>query len=127
MKTLLALAAVLCLVPAAARACPGCNDEKAQHTHAKAGPANAPQAEKPAAPLAADQARVTIPVAGMHCDHCISRVTTALTKVDGVKSVDASLEKGQAVVAFEKGKVDASKLVETINALGFEAGAPVPN
>ncbi len=128
MKILLALAALFCLVPAAAHACPGCNEEKAQYTHAKAAPAGAPQAQAQApSPLPQGQARVTIPVSGMHCDHCISRMKTALTQIDGVKSVDASLEKGQAVVAVEKGKVDPSKLVETINGLGFEAGAPAQN
>jgi copper ion binding protein len=70
---------------------------------------------------------VTIPVSGMHCSHCVSRVKAALTKMEGVRAVDADLDKGQAVVSFEKDKVDAAKMVEAIDTLGFKAGAPVPN
>ena len=123
MKTLFVLAAVACLAPVVTRACPGCDKDSREHTHAKAStttPHTMP-------PLAAGESRVVIPVAGMHCEHCVSRVKTALTDMDGVKSVDASLEDGRAVVAFEKGKVLPSKLVEAINALGYKAGKPVPN
>ena len=124
MKTLLVLATVACLAPVVTRACPGCDKEDAEHTHARASTSGTPHAMPP---LAAGESRVVIPVAGMHCEHCVSRVKAALTKVDGVKSVDASLEDGRAVVAFKKGKVEPSKLVEAIDALGYKAGNPVPN
>jgi copper chaperone CopZ len=61
----------------------------------------------------------------MHCGHCVARVESALARLDGVKLADASLEGGEAVVVFEKSKLGASKLVETIDALGFKAGTPV--
>ncbi len=124
MKTLLVLATVACLAPAVTRACPGCDKDSPEHTHAKASTADTPQAMPP---LAAGESRVVIPVAGMHCEHCVSRVKTALSKVEGVKSVDADLEGARAVVAFEKSKVEPSKLVETINGLGYKAGNPVQN
>jgi len=130
MKTLIVTAALAFLAPPAARACEDCDMHKGDHhEHAKATTAAAaPAAAAPAAaPLAANEARVTIPISGMHCGHCADRVKTALEGVQGVKSVDANLEKGQAVVAFEKEKVKSSKLVETIDALGFKAGQPVQN
>lgn len=124
MRTLLVLATVACLAPVVTRACPGCDKDGPEHTHAKASTTGTPHALPP---LAAGESRVMIPVAGMHCEHCVSRVKTALTEMDGVKSVDANLEDGRAVVAFEKGKVEPSKLVEAINALGYKAGKPVRN
>jgi copper chaperone CopZ len=122
MKTLfvVAIAAAGWLLPGAASACEGCDHH--QHDHAvsqKAPPA--------AAQLAPGEARVKIPVAGMHCRHCVSRVESALSKVDGVRRADVSLEGAEAVVVFEKSKVATSKLVETIDALGFKPGAPVQN
>jgi copper chaperone CopZ len=63
----------------------------------------------------------------MHCDHCATRVTAALSKVEGVKTARADHEKGQAVVTVEKGKLDAAKLVGAIDALGFKGGAPAVN
>ncbi|BDG09373.1 heavy-metal-associated domain-containing protein [Anaeromyxobacter paludicola] len=127
MKTLIVAAALAFLAPAAALACEECGmtHEGAHHEHAKAGAAATPSAA--ATPLAADEARVTIPITGMHCDHCVQRVKTALQGIEGVKRVDASLEKSQAVVAFQKEKVKPAKLAEAIDALGFKAGAPVQN
>ena len=123
MKSLIVLVAIACLVPAAAHACPSCEG----HNHAKATTSGVSQTTAAAAPLAAGESRVTIPVSGMHCSHCVSRVKAALMKMGGVKSVDADLDKGQAVVAFELGKVDTSKMVEAIDGLGFKAGTPSQN
>jgi len=127
MTKLLALAALAALAPAVALACAGCDSDKAMQTTAQAQPA-APTGER-AQPvvLAASDTQVTIPVSGMHCDHCISRVKASLARVNGVKSVDANLEKGQAVVAYEKGKVDPAQLAQAIEAAGFKPGAPVQN
>jgi len=127
MKSLLVLVAIASLVPAAAHACPGCEMAKAEHGHAKATTPGGSQAPTATAPLAHGESRVTIPVSGMHCSQCVSRVKATLTKMDGVKSVDADLDKGQAVVSFEKGKVDTSKMVEAIDGLGFKAGTPSQN
>jgi copper chaperone CopZ len=54
-------------------------------------------------------------------------VESALAKLDGVKWAEASLQDGEAVVVFDKSKLAASKLVETIDALGFTAGTPIQN
>jgi copper chaperone CopZ len=126
MKSLLVLASIACLGPAAALACPRCEMEKTSHEHAKATTA-APHASAATAPLKAGESRVTIPISGMHCSICASRVKAALTRMDGVRTVDADVDERRAVVSFETGKVDASKMVEAIDALGFKAGAPVPN
>ncbi len=121
MKTLLAtiVATVMLLIPGAASACPCCD----YHHHSdRAAPAATVSAAS--AQLAPGEARVTIPVVGMHCGHCASRVEAALAHVEGVRLVDANLDPGEAVVVYDKSKVEASKLAEAINALGFKAGTP---
>ncbi len=109
-------AVVALLLPTEASACDCCNHHG---SHASAPAATAP--------LAAGEARVTIPVAGMHCGHCASRVEAALTKLTGVKVADASVDSGQVVVVFEDSKTRPAKLVEAIDGLGFRAGTPVQN
>ncbi len=118
------LAAALWLAPAAASACEACGQDHAAHA-AKHDAAHAEHATAAAAKLAPGEARVRIPVTGMHCEHCAERVEAALTKLDGVKRADASLAKGEAVVVFETSKVAAAKLVEAIDAVGYKAGKPV--
>ncbi len=43
----------------------------------------------------------TIKIDGMMCEHCVKRVTNALTAVAGVKSAAVSLENGSAEVEFD--------------------------
>jgi copper chaperone CopZ len=119
MKHLLILVtgATLWLAPAAAQAC-GCCDHHDDHH------AGAAAAQPATAKLGPGEARVEIPIAGMHCGHCASRVEAALGKLDGVRSTDVRLSDGKVVVVFEKAKLAPSKLVETIDALGFKAGTP---
>jgi copper chaperone CopZ len=112
----IALGASLWLAPTAAQACGCCNHD----THH----AGAPPAQPAGATPGPGEARVEIPVTGIHCGHCASRIETALERLDGVRSADVRLSDGKVVVVFEKAKLAPSKLVETIDALGFEAGAP---
>jgi copper chaperone CopZ len=90
---------------------------------AAATPARA-EGPKPAAPAAAARATATIPVKGMHCGGCAATVAGALRKVPGVREVQVSLEKEQAVVVYEKARTDEKKLVEAIRSSGYEAGTP---
>jgi copper ion binding protein len=48
----------------------------------------------------------TISIEGMTCGHCAARVTKALQAVNGVKGVDVSLERKNAVLEGD-GLVDA--------------------
>ena len=120
MKMLLAfvVAMLVWLVPGAASACDCCG----HHRHSTAGGSSAPAAQ-----LGPGEVRVKIPVAGMHCGHCASRVESALSKLKGVKRADTNLDPGEAIVVFESSKIATSKLVETIDALGFKAGTPAQN
>jgi copper ion binding protein len=113
---MIAAAAALWLAPGVAQAC-GCCDHQDHHAAAPATPATAR--------LGPGEARVEIPVSGMHCGHCAARVEAAVQKLDGVKTADVQLHDGKVVVVFEKAKLAPAKIVEAIDALGFKAGPPV--
>jgi copper chaperone len=108
------------LVPTASSACDDCA-QGAHHAQAAAATKAA------SAQLGPGEVRVRIPVAGMTCGHCVSRVEAALAKLEGVRLAEASVERGEAVVVFEKTKLAPAKLVETIDALGYKAGTPAQN
>lgn len=111
-----ATALAVAVVPASALACGCCDHDHHGGLHSTAA---AP------AKLGPGEARVEIPIAGMHCGHCATRVENAVQKLDGVKTAEVRLDDGKVVVVFEKSKVAVPKIVETIDALGFKAGAPV--
>jgi mercuric ion transport protein len=80
-------------------------------------------AEASAQPLAG-LARATIPVEGMTCATCEFAVNTALRRVDGVKSADASAAAKSVVVDYDGEKTSVPRLVEAINATGYHATLP---
>lgn len=71
--------------------------------------------------FAGDLKKETISVDGMTCNACVEKVSSALKAVDGVKSVDVSLEKAQAVVEYDG--EDTKVLSAAIVNAGFNTGA----
>lgn len=67
---------------------------------------------------------VAVPVDGMICQVCAGGVKSALEDIPGVRDVEVSLEKRNAVVHFEEGKVHVDQLTRAITNLGLKAGAP---
>lgn len=61
-----------------------------------------------------------IHVEGMMCKHCAAHVEEELKKIDGVISVDVSLEKKQASVTLNK-DVDDQALFGAIKKAGYNA------
>jgi len=66
-------------------------------------------------------ATVTIQVEGMTCGGCAVSVQQALAKREGVKSVEVSFEKKQAIVKYDPAKLTPQQLAEVINQTGFKA------
>lgn len=64
---------------------------------------------------------VTIRVSGMKCGNCSSSVAKALKATAGVKDVEVSSAKGEAVITYDDEKVNEAKLREVINSTGFKA------
>ncbi|MBI4657583.1 MAG: heavy-metal-associated domain-containing protein [Verrucomicrobia bacterium] len=54
----------------------------------------------------------------MTCEMCTAGVKKSLTKLDGVKTADVSLDKGQAIVTFDPAKVTTGKLIAAIGKAG---------
>ena len=63
----------------------------------------------------------TLNVKGMTCGACVNRVKNAVGKLDGVQSVDVSLEKGIAEVSYIPAKISSDELVASIDKTGFTA------
>jgi len=69
-------------------------------------------------------AKITIPVSGMHCAACQSRVQSALAKTEGVKDATVNLMLNNATVTFDDNAVQPEALVETIKSTGYDATLP---
>ena len=77
------------------------------------------------APPAPDQtSKVVIPLTGMTCAACQSRVQRTLSRTPGVADASVNLMMGNATVAYDPGAVTPDTLVETIRATGYGAELP---
>ncbi|MCY1274639.1 mercuric transport protein periplasmic component [compost metagenome] len=66
---------------------------------------------------------VTLSVPGMTCAACPITVKKALTKVEGVRQVDVSFDKREAVVTFDDAKTSVQKLTEATTNAGYPSSA----
>jgi len=69
----------------------------------------------------AGEKKAEMKVDGMTCNGCVSKVKSSLEKVDGVKSVEVSLENSMAVVVFDDTKTNESTLKNAVNQSGYKA------
>ena len=63
---------------------------------------------------------VTLGISGMTCGGCVRSVTNVLTPLDGVAKAEVSLEKNNAVVAYDPAKVAVEQLRRIVVEAGFE-------
>ncbi|MGC8521922.1 MAG: heavy metal translocating P-type ATPase [Steroidobacteraceae bacterium] len=71
----------------------------------------------PASPINADY--LTVPVEGMTCASCVSRVERALNALPSVRA-SVNLATERADVHFDAARVSAAQLAETVRAAGYE-------
>ncbi len=64
--------------------------------------------------------RVTLPVEGMSCASCTSRVEQALADIEGVASATVNLATERADVAFDLNRLRTSDLVQVVEEAGYE-------
>jgi Cu+-exporting ATPase len=69
----------------------------------------------------------TIPVTGMTCAACSSRVQRTLERAQGVSSANVNLMTGGATVAYDPAVTSPERLVETIRGTGYGAELPLPD
>ena len=63
---------------------------------------------------------VTLGISGMTCGGCVRSVTNVLTALDGVAKAEVSLEKRNAVVDYDPGRVGIEQLKHSVAEAGFE-------
>jgi P-type Cu+ transporter len=85
-----------------------------------------PDAAAPAVPTA-ENASIRIPVTGMTCAACSSRIQRALEKQPGVAGANVNLMMNTATVSFDPTAVTADRLVEAIRATGYGAQLAAPD
>ncbi|HEY2066938.1 MAG TPA: heavy metal translocating P-type ATPase [Gemmatimonadaceae bacterium] len=71
--------------------------------------------------------KVVIPVTGMTCAACQSRVQRTLNNVPGVSDAAVNLMMGSATVTYDPTAVQPDALVESIRSTGYGAELPVPD
>ena len=76
---------------------------------------------------AESSARVVIPVSGMTCAACQSRVQRTLSRTPGVRDASVNLMMGNATVSYDPSAIAPDDLVQTIRDTGYGAELPVPD
>jgi len=64
---------------------------------------------------------IEFPIRGMTCASCVSRITRALRKLDGVERVRVDLGRETAMVRRDRGVVSDDDLEDAVAAAGYEA------
>lgn len=115
--------------------CASCNkaDDSATKTPAASAPAPATTAMAPSAtPAAPDAAmqmsapdgsglvQANFKVEGMHCEDCTAAITQSLSKINGVKSVQAQWQQGTVNVNYEPTKVKVAQMTGVIEGLKYK-------
>jgi copper ion binding protein len=67
--------------------------------------------------------QVSLPVEGMACEACSTKVGKTLTSLEGVISGSACHESKKATVLYDPAKVKEQQIVAAINGAGFKASA----
>ena len=62
-----------------------------------------------------------IKVEGMTCGGCVASVKRALQQIEGVETVEVSLDQAQARVQYDPARVNESQLRSAIEDAGFDA------
>ena len=78
--------------------------------------------DKPAAPPAS----VLLPVSGMHCAACSSRIERVLSRVPGVAEASVNLADESLRLRYDPQTVSLDAIGERVADLGFSLGAPAP-
>ena len=63
---------------------------------------------------------ITLGIKGMTCGGCVASVQRVLKALDGVEKVDVSLEREQATIEYQSGRVNQARLRAAIEDAGYE-------
>lgn len=59
-------------------------------------------------------------VQGMTCNHCVQTVKGALEKLDGVKGVEVTLDKGEVKIVYDSASAGFDQFKNAILESGYE-------
>jgi P-type Cu+ transporter len=76
-------------------------------------------------PATAPLTELSLPVVGMTCASCVSRIERFLARADGVADAAVNLATERATVHFDPRRIDRSGIVAAIQAAGYEVAQPV--
>ncbi len=65
--------------------------------------------------------KTVLKIQGMVCESCPPKIKKALEGLEGVKKVEVSLEKAEAYVESEPGKVTTEQMIQAVDQAGFKA------
>ena len=85
----------------------------------------APPVIRAGPPAEAPAMRLVIPVTGMTCAACQSRVQRTLNTTPGIVSASVNLMMANATVAYDPGVISPAAVVDTIRATGYGSELPV--
>lgn len=60
--------------------------------------------------------KIHLTITGMSCGHCKNTVENAIKDLEGVKTVEVSLNPAFADVVFDETKISSDKIIEAVNA-----------
>lgn len=63
---------------------------------------------------------VRVPIDGMICTSCVSHITKAVRKLDGVESVKVDLGSESAIVGFDDARTSLTEIAAAITQAGYE-------
>jgi Cu+-exporting ATPase len=66
--------------------------------------------------------KLELPISGMSCASCVSRIERGLSKIQGVSEAKVNFASEKASVTFDPSRVQMVDLVGTVKDLGYEAG-----
>ena len=59
--------------------------------------------------------KIHLMISGMSCIHCKNTVENSIKDLEGIKSVEVSLNPAFADVVFDESKINADKIIEAVN------------
>lgn len=65
--------------------------------------------------------KISIPISGMTCGHCVKAVNSALSNLKGMKQVSVSLESNSASVEFDENILSLGEIKKVISEEGYQA------
>jgi len=70
-----------------------------------------------------DLRRLDLPISGMSCASCVTKVEKGLSQLRGVVEAKVNFATEKAAISFDVSQVQIDNLIQTIQDLGYEAGA----